>query len=78
MPSETAETTPTKRTQAEAAVRRFSQVIGEGLRSRTGRRRATEVDVAISVLNRMLERGLAVTVRIAETTAGAGLAVPAS
>jgi hypothetical protein len=30
-------------------------VIGDGLRSRTDGRRATEVDVAVHVLNRMLE-----------------------
>ena len=32
-------------------------MIGDGLRSRTDRRRATEVDVAVLALNRMLEMG---------------------
>ena len=47
----------TKRARAEAAIDRFKQVIGDGLRSRTDERRATEVDVAVHVLNRMLELG---------------------
>ncbi len=34
---------------------RFTQVIGDGLRVRTDRRRATEVDVAVHALNRMLD-----------------------
>jgi hypothetical protein len=33
---------------------RYKQVIGDGLRSRTDGRRATEVAVAIRVLNQML------------------------
>jgi len=37
----------TKRAQAQAAVGRFKQVIGGGLRSRTNERRATEMDVAV-------------------------------
>jgi len=45
----------TKRARAEAAIARFKQVIGDGLRSRTEERRATEVEVAIHALNRMLE-----------------------
>ena len=40
-------------------------MIGAGLRSRTGRRRATEVDVAVHALNRMLELGRPVSVRVA-------------
>ena len=44
---------------------RFKQVIGDGLRSRTDQRRATEVDVAIHVLNRMLDLGRPISVRIA-------------
>ena len=44
---------------------RFKQVIGDGLRSRTDRRRATKVDVAIHALNRMLELGRPTSVRIA-------------
>src|SRR4051812_22851266 len=37
----------------------------DGLRSRTDGRRATEVDVAVHVLNRMLELGRPISVRIA-------------
>ena len=55
----------TKRSRAEAAIGRFKQVIGDGLRSRTDRRRATEVDVAVYALNRMLEFGRLISVRIA-------------
>jgi hypothetical protein len=45
------------RARAEATVGRFKRVIGDGLRSRTDERRATEMDVAVQVLNRMLEFG---------------------
>ena len=47
----------TTRARAEAAIGRFKQVIGDGLRSRTDDRRATEVDVAVHALNRMVELG---------------------
>jgi len=47
----------TTRARAEAAIGRFKQVIGDGLRSRTDERRATEVDVAVHTLNRMVELG---------------------
>ena len=47
----------TTRARAEAAIDRFKQVIGDGLRLRTDERRATEVDVAVHVLNRMAELG---------------------
>jgi hypothetical protein len=40
--------------RAEAAIGRFKQVIGDGLRSRTDRSQATEVDVVVYALNRML------------------------
>ncbi len=64
--SETAATAPyTKRARAEAAIGRFKQVIGDGLRSRADRRRATEVDVAVHALNRMLELGRPISARIA-------------
>ena len=46
-----------KRAKVEAAIARWKQVIGDGLRSRRDERRATEVDVAVHVLNRMLELG---------------------
>ena len=55
----------TKRARVEAAIGRFKQVIGDGLRSRTDQRRATEVDVAVHALNRMLELGRPISVRIA-------------
>ena len=55
----------TKRSRAEAAMSRFKRVIGDALRSRTDRRRATEVDVAVYALNRMLELGRPISVRIA-------------
>jgi len=47
------------------AIGRWKQVIGDGLRSRMDERRATEVDVAVHVLNRMLELGRPSYVRIA-------------
>jgi hypothetical protein len=49
----------------EADVSRFKRVIGGALRSRTEGRRATEVAVAVSVLNRMLELGRPEYARIA-------------
>ena len=55
----------TKRARAEATMGRFMRVIGDGLRSRTDRRRATEADVAVHALNRMLELGRPSYVRIA-------------
>jgi Transposase DDE domain len=53
------------RPRAEAAVSRYKRVIGDGLRSRTDRRRGTEVDVNVHALNRMLEFGRPESVRIA-------------
>jgi len=47
----------TTRARAEAAISRFKQVIGDGLRPRTDERRATEVDIAVHALNCMLELG---------------------
>jgi hypothetical protein len=47
----------TTRARVEAAISRFKRVIGDGLRARTDRRRATEVQVAVRALNRMLELG---------------------
>ena len=44
---------------------RWKQVIGDGLRSRTDERRATEVAVATRALNRMLELGRPNYVRLA-------------
>ncbi len=53
------------RARAEAAVGRWKQMIGDGLRSRKDERRATEVEVAVHALNRMLELGRPISVRIA-------------
>ncbi len=55
----------TKRAKAETGMSRFKQVIGDGLRSHTDERQATEVGVAVHVLNRMLELGRPNSVRIA-------------
>ena len=55
----------TKRAKAEAAIGRWKQVIGDRLRAHTDERRATEVDVAVHVLNRMLELGRPTYVRMA-------------
>ena len=54
----------TKRARAEATIGRYKRVIGDGLRSDTEERRATEMDVAVQVLNRMLELGRPKSVRI--------------
>ena len=53
------------RARAEAAIARWKQVIGDALRSRRDERRATEVEVAVHALNRMLELGRPISVRIA-------------
>ncbi len=47
----------TRRALAEAAIGRWKQVIGDGLRAHTDERRATEVEVAAYTLNRMVEFG---------------------
>jgi hypothetical protein len=89
VPSEAAETEPTRRDRrlqliaergrlgwrkasgynrralAEAAVSRYKRVIGDAPRSRTDRRRATEVAIAARALNRMLELGRPESVRVA-------------
>ena len=44
---------------------RYKRVIGDTLRSQTDGRQATEVAVAVGVLNRMLELGRPEAVRIA-------------
>ncbi len=53
------------RALVEADISRFKRVIGNGLRSRTDRRRATEVAIAVDALNRMLELGRPEYVRLA-------------
>jgi hypothetical protein len=49
----------------EAAISRYKRVIGDALRSRTDRRQATEVAIAVRVLNRMLELGRPESVHVA-------------
>jgi hypothetical protein len=46
-----------KRSRVEAAIGRYKQVIGDGLRARKDQRRTTEVGIAVHVLNRMLAFG---------------------
>ena len=52
------------RALVEADISRFKRVIGDGLRFRTDRRRATEGAIAVDALNRMLELGRPEYVRI--------------
>lgn len=47
----------TTRAKVKAAIERWKQVIGDGLRSGMDERRATEVGVAVRALNRMLALG---------------------
>ena len=54
-----------KRSRVEAAIGRYKQLIGDGLRFHKDQRRTTEVNVTIYVLNRMLELGRPISVRIA-------------
>ena len=54
----------TRRALVEAAISRLKRVIGDALRSRTDRRRTTEVAIAVQALNRMLELGRPKSVRI--------------
>ena len=53
------------RALVEADISRFKRVIGDGLRSRSDRRRATEVTIAVGALNHMLELGRPDYVRLA-------------
>jgi hypothetical protein len=55
----------TRRALVEASISRFKRVIGDALRSRTDRRRGTEVAIAVQALNRMLDLGRPKSVRIA-------------
>ena len=55
----------TRRAKVAAAIGRWKQVIGDRLRSRRDERRTTEVNVAVHVLNRILELGRPSYVRIA-------------
>jgi hypothetical protein len=53
------------RALVEADIARWKCVIGDGLRSRTDGRQATEVAIATDVQNRMLDLGRPEDVRIA-------------
>ena len=55
----------TRRALVETAISRLKRVIGDALRSRTDRRRMTEVAIAVHALNRMLALGRPKSVRIA-------------
>jgi hypothetical protein len=55
----------TKRSRVEAAIGRYKQVIGDGLRFHNDGRRTTEVAVAVHALNRMTELGRPISVRTA-------------
>jgi len=52
-----------KRARVEATMGRWKQVIGDGLRAHTDKRRATEVAVAVHALDRMREFGRPIYVR---------------
>jgi hypothetical protein len=49
----------------EAQIGRFKQVIGDALRSHTEAAQATEIALAVTVLNRMLDLGRPNSVRVA-------------
>ncbi|MDO9712678.1 hypothetical protein [Paracraurococcus lichenis] len=53
------------RTPVEAAVSRWKRVIGDGLRSHTDGRQATEAAIATNVLDQMLDLGWLEYIRIA-------------
>jgi len=55
----------TIRARAKAAIARWKQVIGTDCALHADERRATEVEVAVHALNRMLELGRPISVRIA-------------
>jgi hypothetical protein len=52
------------RAVVETDISRFKRVIGDGFRSQTDGRQATEVAIAVGVLNRMLDLGRPEYVRI--------------
>jgi hypothetical protein len=54
-----------RRSKVEAAIGRYKRLIGDALRSREDARRECEVKTAVKALNRMLELGRPVCVRIA-------------
>jgi hypothetical protein len=55
----------TRRALVETAISRLKRVIGDALRSRTDRRHATDIAIAVHALNRMLELGRPRSVRLA-------------
>jgi hypothetical protein len=55
----------TRRALVETSISRLKRVIGDALRSRTDRHRATEIAIAVQTLNRMLELGRPTSVRVA-------------
>src|ERR1700722_2207964 len=61
-----------RRAKVEAAIGRWKQVIGDGLRSRMDECRASETNVAVGVLNRMLELGRPCYARIVSPKPGLG------
>ena len=66
-----------KRSRVEAAMSRWKQVIGDGLRAHSDKRRRTEVAVAVHALNHMLELGRPSYVRIARPRSGVRGSAPA-
>ena len=52
------------RALVEADISRFKRSIGDGLRSRTDRRRPTEAAIAVNTLNWMLDLGRPAYVRL--------------
>ena len=54
-----------RRALAEADISRWKRVVGDGLRSRTDGRRATEVAIAANVLDRILDFGRLEQARVA-------------
>ena len=52
------------RSRIEASIGRYKQVVGDGLRFYKDKRSARDVPVAVHVLNRMLELGRPISVRI--------------
>ena len=54
-----------RRAKAETGISRLKQMIGDGVRSYADECQVTEVAVAVYVLNRMLELGRPISVRIA-------------
>jgi hypothetical protein len=54
-----------QRSNDEAAIGRYTRLIGDALRSREDARRLCEVTIAVKALNRMLELGRQICVCVA-------------